>query len=635
VYPPQHPERARIDMELGFALTMRGELDRARKRLDRAKRVTSETLGAEHAQMAEVVCRLGFLHIFSAEYEEAIAAGERALEIQSRLAGPDHFSLLPMLDAISWASYAWGDHEVGRDARVRALEITESYYGPHHALRRSGAPRVDRLMADLSAARERLANLVVRGPQGDPIERYTAMVEQANVKKEELEAELGTLSREGREESARRQIGLKPIARALSAGSALVAYVRFARHAVGEPTEAQPSASEPYVHPEPVPAYAAFVLGAGDSAPAFAPLGDAGDIDPLVEAWREQATHAPVRLTAASDRADQRYREAADRLRAAIWDPVIAMTGSADRLFVVPDGPLHLVSLSTLTDEDGRYLIEAGPSIHYLSAERELAARRSRDCGGRKLLAIGGPDFDAEGIEIGKALSRRGLRGPQSGIEAFPLGSASPLAGATQEIRDIAELWAGQFEDTGAGVTCLSGAAASEQALKRLAAGHEVLHVATQGYFLRDVGRSSDGALLRSGLLLAGANRRRDASGTEGDGILTAEEVASLDLSCARWAVLSGCESGLGTLRAGEGVLGLRRAFRVAGARTLIMSLWHVEDQATREWMCRLYQHRLEGADTCEAVRRTGLDVLAARREAGLSAHPFYWGAFVAEGDWR
>jgi CHAT domain-containing protein len=100
--------------------------------------------------------------------------------------------------------------------------------------------------------------------------------------------------------------------------------------------------------------------------------------------------------------------------------------------------------------------------------------------------------------------------------------------------------------------------------------------------------------------------------------------------------VLSACNTALGEIRPGEGVLGLRRAFQIAGARTVIMSLWSVDDQATRRWMQALYEARLaRSLDTADAVRSASLAVLAERRAAHRSTHPFYWAAFVAAGDWR
>jgi CHAT domain-containing protein len=142
--------------------------------------------------------------------------------------------------------------------------------------------------------------------------------------------------------------------------------------------------------------------------------------------------------------------------------------------------------------------------------------------------------------------------------------------------------------------------------------------------------------LLLSGLALAGANRRAQVTPDEDDGILTAEEVASLDLDGVEWAVLSACDTGVGEIKAGEGVFGLRRAFQVAGARTVVMSLWSVEDQATRAWMRALYEGRFQRKlSTADAVHQASLTVLRDRRAKGQSTHPFFWAAFVAAGDWR
>jgi len=182
--------------------------------------------------------------------------------------------------------------------------------------------------------------------------------------------------------------------------------------------------------------------------------------------------------------------------------------------------------------------------------------------------------------------------------------------------------------------------------------GKLVLHLATHGFFLggrctsaldakvTEFGDSipaiGDNPLLLSGLAMAGANHRDAAGPNEEDGILTAEEIASLDLNGVDWAVLSACDSGVGEIKAGEGVFGLRGAFQVAGARTVIMSLWQVEDQATRQWMTALYKNRFRrGLGTAESVRAASLQLLSQRRAASQSTHPFYWAGFIATGDWR
>jgi CHAT domain-containing protein len=246
-----------------------------------------------------------------------------------------------------------------------------------------------------------------------------------------------------------------------------------------------------------------------------------------------------------------------------------------------------------------------------------------------------------------------------------------PLPGTRVEAEAVASLWrqlGSGMSSTGDSATVLTGANATESAFKTLGGHNRVLHLATHGFFLGDdcvtptVGTRSVGGLVSpnttvdskparatvagrttpnnplvlSGLALAGANRRAAAAPGEEDGILTAEEVASMNLQGVEWAVLSACDTGLGTVTAGEGVLGLRRAFQIAGVHTVIMSLWSVEDRATRQWMEALYQARLgDHLDTADAMRQANLTLIRERRARGQSTHPFYWAAFVAAGDWR
>jgi CHAT domain-containing protein len=418
------------------------------------------------------------------------------------------------------------------------------------------------------------------------------------------------------------------------------------------------------------------VLRGGQRVPRVVPLGDAREIDALVAAWRRQAGMSGSTLPPTARRREEEYRAAAIRLRRAVWDPAARYLAGARRVFIVPDGALDLVNFATLPVEKAAYLVERGPLLHYLSTERDLAFAKSTPGQGGGLLAVGAPDFDArpdltsaEGAMVEQA-SARVYRGQRASCDVFRATRFPSLPGSGAEVNEIASLWR-------AGATLrLVGAGATETAFKELAPGREVVHVATHGFFVgegcpttldavRGIGGTAPAApvgsaaageggesvgaggdlldrprpespLLLAGLAFAGANHRDDAPPDRDDGILTAEEIAAMDLSGVRWAVLSACETGVGEVRAGEGVLGLRRAFQVAGARTTIMSLWWVDDEATRDWMRALYEaHLMRGRDTAESVREAALDVLRERRSRGESTHPFTWGAFVASGDWR
>jgi CHAT domain-containing protein len=189
--------------------------------------------------------------------------------------------------------------------------------------------------------------------------------------------------------------------------------------------------------------------------------------------------------------------------------------------------------------------------------------------------------------------------------------------------------------------------------LRRAVQGKSIVHFATHGFAFSDScdrprpGLRGIGGLsidthftavddqLFSGLVLAGANNRAGASRSDEDGILTEDEIFDLDLRSASWVVLSACGSGLGSIRPGEGVLGMRRAFQVAGAKSVIVSLWSVNDQASRNWMRELYKARFErNLPTVYAVRQATLRSLQVSRKSG-DDNPAKWAGFVASGNWK
>jgi CHAT domain-containing protein len=158
-----------------------------------------------------------------------------------------------------------------------------------------------------------------------------------------------------------------------------------------------------------------------------------------------------------------------------------------------------------------------------------------------------------------------------------------------------------------------------------------LLHLATHGFFLDDrPGPASKGPLLRSGLALAGAQsflQRRTLPAEAEDGLLTALDVMGMNLVATELVVLSACDTGRGEARSGDGVFGLRRAFAVAGARTLVMSLWSVPDEQTGELMVDFYRRALCGTPRAAALRQAQL----ALRER--HPDPYFWGAFICQGD--
>jgi CHAT domain-containing protein len=201
----------------------------------------------------------------------------------------------------------------------------------------------------------------------------------------------------------------------------------------------------------------------------------------------------------------------------------------------------------------------------------------------------------------------------------------APLSGSEQEADSIRGVFTNAI--------VLKGDSATEAAIKKTASP-AILHVATHGYFLGRDGEDSsasdsdyDNPLLLSGLAFAGANRR---DGRGDDGILTALEASGLNLWGTRLVVLSACDTGVGTVRDGEGVYGLRRSFAIAGAETIVMSLWPVSDQVTRELMTGFYTNLKNGLTRGRSLRDVKLQMLKTPNRR----HPFYWASFIESGEW-
>ena len=595
------------------------------------------------------------------------AARARADHLRSTAAGLSERQALAYaglgslpLDVLLAMAPAGSPEQVGAtwDALIRSRTVVLDEIAARHGAVIAGLrdSSIAAPLRELDGARGRYANLLVRGiGERDP-GPYRAAIDRARDDVDRAERVLAARSAGFRAAMRREEVGWKEVADAIPEGWDLVAY---ALHGRG-----------------PDRSYVAFV-GRRGRPPAAVSLGAATEIDRLILRFVQACGRSDRGPDGTIDRRlEPACRAAGLALKRRIWDPIQDRLGDARRLFVVPDGSIHLVNFAAMP-EGAAYWVETGPLVHYVSAERDLVHRSRRD-EGTGLLALGGVSFNAPEDDGSESVAsprdslerdsseqprhsvpRGGPRslGPKPECEEFRTTRFRALPETAREVREIAAAWGDSSR-----VALLTGDRAGEAALKALAPGRRVIHLATHGFFLdasrcaagrtgvRGIGGVAMGLpsrtaaakarvgspLLLSGLALAGANLRLRAKPDQEDGILMAQEVVSLDLSSTEWVVLSACDTGLGKLQAGEGVLGLRRAFEAAGAGAVIMSLWEVEDRSSREWMRHLYESRFRlGRPTPEAIRDADLAVLRDRRAQGLGTHPFYWAGFVAAGDWR
>jgi CHAT domain-containing protein/tetratricopeptide (TPR) repeat protein len=601
-------------------LQVRAEL---RLRLGDSHGALRDALQAQEISLPQV---RAVVQAFPRDQALAFAADRRgSLDLALRLVaeGPD-----PGMEMVG---------RVWRTALSSRMLVLNAEIDRKRLLQATADPELSSESKRLAAARERYAHLLMRGEITTTVRRTQLRVSKHEL--DELETELAAKLRHRRSSAPVRAASLGELRHRLPGDAALVAFFQYRSSAAGSD------------------AYLAFVLGT-DGHPRAVPLGRVVEIDSRIQSWREAI------LGAGSDAAAR--RRAGKALREDLWDPIARRLGDTRRVFVVPDGSVYLVPLMALPASDDRYLIEHGWEFQTLTAERDLLAENLPRRPG-PWLAVGGIDYDQAAPQIvatsatstdvlhGAAIDagvaeQRGEQCPSGGLPLF-----EALPGSREEIEELATLWRRLHarSTAAAALTLLRGREATKPALLRSIAGQRVVHLATHGFAVsrgcglaRPAARGIGGLSLEArderteldrlaGLVLAGANDRTAGGGDAQEGILTETEILDLDLSAADWVVLSACDTGLGTIQAREGVVGMLRSFQVAGARTIIASLWSVDDQAAHQWMGALYGARFERRlSTMESVRQAALLSLQHSRRLG-DDNPARWAGFMATGQWR
>ena len=473
------------------------------------------------------------------------------------------------------------------------------------ALRRRFDAKDAALFDRLNDANARLAELTLNEPPKTMLAEYQKRISAIQEQKNNLESEISRRSEGFYEQS--KPVTIAAVQAVIPEDSALVEF------AVYRQLDAK-SKDGKIIYGK--PQYAVYVIRR-QGVVKWKDLGEAAPLDADIERFR-QVLRDPKRRDIA---------ELARVLDEKVMQPIRALTGDAVHLLISPDGNLNLIPFEALVDEQNRYLIERY-SFTYLTSGRDLLRMQTARQSVSSPLIMANPLFGepdaSQTAQSTKLNTRRNKRKSVTATRNLSDTYFAPLGGTLREGRSIQTL----FPDA----TFLSEAQATETALKQTTAPR-ILHIATHGFFLedkdvsRDANTKIENPLLRSGLALAGANRH---GGDRDDGILTALEASGLNLWGTKLVVLSACDTGLGEVKNGEGVYGLRRAFVLAGTESLLMSLWSVSDYATREIMTSYYKNLKQGMGRNAALRRAQLEMLKNPKRQ----HPFYWAAFIQSGEW-
>jgi CHAT domain-containing protein/tetratricopeptide (TPR) repeat protein len=455
-------------------------------------------------------------------------------------------------------------------------------------------------------------------------------------KKDSLDIELGTCSNFA-DDIISRKVTVRQVAEALPGDSKLVEYVWYVPYNF--------SVVGPDSIKEGNPRYLAMILNSRGKT-CIRDLGSAKTIDSLVREVRKALyDQGTLRQHYLPEESKEQLASASRLLYDLIWTPLMEDLRSCSRVLIAPDGELNLLPFEILPDADNKYVIE-NYRISYLSSGRDLLApERTFENTGLALL-ISNPNFELSGkkplsVDSGQirnsSLGVSNHSGQTRGLMRGLTQRFNPLPQTQSEVIAIKQVLEAEMKSD---IVLLTGDSATEENLYNYAKSPRILHVATHAFYLETdtshVEEDMGNSLIGSGLALTGANQLVSGGrivADSPDGVLTAFEVSGIDLNGTEIAFLSACETGVGTVRNGEGIFGFRRAFQIAGAKSLVMSLWKVPDKDTRELVAYFYSNWLGGLTKSEALRKSALSLLESHREKDGTSDPFYWGAFVLSGD--
>ncbi len=488
-------------------------------------------------------------------------------------------------------------------------------------------PALKDKLKELNSLRMEIGRKILTGPRNQDLDEYQKMLTKLNGEKDILETELGRDILEIKMQKSQEEAEHANLVNMLPKDASLIEFIQFRMSDFKNLTKSE------------LPYYVAFVLNSSDpESVSMINLGESEHIDKMIASYRKAIE--PLYNISDSEQAslDKKRTEFGVSLRKAIFDPLTKAIGNSKRIFLAPDGDLTKIPFEVLPIDNRKYLLDEY-HFSYLSTARDLLhLQLPTNEKATEPLVLADPDFDLD-MKTSKTRKTEMRRGRQS--RDFILGNLKfgRLDGTLVEgvlISNILNVKPWLQKDV-------------LEANLKSCRSPQILHIATHGFFLHDEESKmgiqeiisvaqpdtiiskyvKENPLLRSGMALAGANKCNKSSllpPEAEDGILTAVDVTGLDLSATELVVLSACETGLGEVHVGEGVFGLRRAFVLAGAKTLVMSLWKVPDKETQELMVEFYRQMLDNQPISTALRNA---ILMIREK---NPNPYYWGAFICQG---
>jgi CHAT domain-containing protein len=524
------------------------------------------------------------------------------------------------------------------------LETQKQY---QKALFFSNDKHIKQAAMEFFKVRSRLSKLIFLLSKKENTGAYKDKIALLEEQKKELEATLSKLSKIFLTEQKKSNVTCVNLAQSIPSNTVLVDFARISQFNFKNKNNDQTWLQDRYI---------AFIIHAGNGDKIdWIDLGAADKIDNKISAFKKMIAGINTDMT--KDTID-----ILKKLHSLVFQPIKSKIGNKKELFISPDGDLSLLPFEVLLNNDEKFLIE-DYTFNYLSAGRDILGFGETIEGGNKSLIIGNPDFNINNEQKRtiinnlklkkhdeKSIAKRSKDIPSN-------GSWQPLPGTQDEVQAIYNLIGKDKAEL------FTGKEAIEDVLMDWGIPR-VLHLATHGFFLENrpidiknndginrgfspqpendqiispspLSLNTENPLLRSGIVLAGANKIVNTDDdTISDGIVTSEEILGMNLRGTEMVVLSACDTGLGEVKNGEGVFGLRRAFTQAGAKSLVMSMWKVPDKETKELMVNFYNNIYKkGMNRSQALRQATLKQMQITKDRYKNKNPYFWGAFVFMGE--
>ena len=305
------------------------------------------------------------------------------------------------------------------------------------------------------------------------------------------------------------------------------------------------------------------------------------------------------------------------------WKPIAEKLKGIKKVYFSPDGVYNQISINTLQNPETKKYVLDEVELHLVTNTKDILAFGKSENKSFKADLLGYPIYDLQTENADESRKRELEADTTRAFANFQ--KVNLLPGTKKEVEDISKI----LKSKNYQLEVLTEKNATEENIKQVKSP-KILHLSTHGFFIDSKEKNEKiNPMLRSGLLLTGVSdyTRAEIKPDTEDGVLTALEAANLDLDETDLVVLSACETGLGDVKAGEGVYGLQRAFKVAGAKTIVMSMWKVDDAVTQKLMTTFYQKFAEYDNARKAFKEAQSEIKKQYPE------PYFWGAFVMTGE--